>query len=106
MAQLRHDYAEFKRMNTEVVVVVPNGPFMITKHVQAHNTPYPILTDKGSKVADCYFQIKKFFITGTPTVVLVDKGRIILYLKSMPSLIDEPDNQEVLSLLQEMTAGK
>ena len=101
MAQLRHDYAKFKRLNTEVVVVVPNGPFMIAKHVQTHQTPYPILSDKGSKVADIYFQIKKFFIAGTPTVVLVDQGGKILYLKAMPSLIDEPNNNEVLSFLNE-----
>ncbi len=100
MAQLRHDYSLFKGFNTEVVVVVPNGPYMIEKHVRTHNTPYPILSDKGSKVAGEYFQIMKFYLLGTPTVVLVEKGGKILYIKSMPSLIDEPDNQEVLKLLE------
>jgi peroxiredoxin len=99
MAQLRHDHSEFKRLNTEIVMIVPNGSYMIEKHIKQHHPPHPILSDKGSKVAEQYSQVKKFYIAGTPTVILVDKGGKILYAKYYESLIDEPDNQEILDFL-------
>ena len=87
MAQLRHDYKKFKALNTEVLVMVPNGPRMIEKHVRGNNPPYPILSDKGSKVAAQYFQIKQFFLAGTPTVFLVNKAGRIIYTHYASSLI-------------------
>ena len=100
MAQLRHDYKEFKALNTEVLVMVPNGPRMIEKHVNENNPPYPILSDKGSKVAAQYFQVKQFFLVGTPTVFLVNKKGQVLYAHYATSLIEEPDNKEPLAVLK------
>lgn len=104
MAQLCHDYPKFKGLNTEVLVMVPNGPKMIEKHVKEHATPYPILSDKGLKVAAAYFQIKKFFLAGTPTVFLVDKTGRIGYAYYANSLIEEPDNQEPLTVLARLVS--
>jgi len=100
MAQLRHDYKEFKALNTEVLVMVPNGPRMIEKHVNENKPPYPILSDKGSKVAAQYFQVKKFFVAGTPTVFLVNKKGRVLYAHYATSIIEEPDNKEPLAVLK------
>jgi len=100
MAQLRHDYKEFKALNTEVLVMVPNGPKMIKKHVNENNPPYPILSDKGSKVAAQYFQVKHFFLVGTPTVFLVNKKGQVLYAHYASSIIEEPDNKEPLAVLK------
>ncbi len=99
MAQLRHDYQKFKALNTEVLLIVPNGPKMIEGHIKQNNTQYPILSDRASNVAAEYFQIKKFFLAGTPTVVLVDKGGRIGYISYVASLIGEPDNREPLAVL-------
>ena len=52
MAQLRHDYQEFKALNTEVLVIVPNGLRTIAKYIENNPTPYAILSDKGTKVAE------------------------------------------------------
>jgi len=99
MAQLRHDYERFKALNTEVLVIIPNGPKMIVQHVTKKNTPYPILTDKGAKVAAQYYQSQTLFKLGKPTVFLVGKtGRILYHLYSA-SWIDEPDNEEPLAVL-------
>ena len=102
MAQLRHDYQKFKALNTEVLVMVPNGPKLIERHINKYKTPYPILSDKGSKVAAQYFQIKQFFLVGTPTVFLVDKTGTIRYVHYATSLIEEPDNKEPLAVLKDM----
>jgi len=100
MAQLRHDYKEFKALNTEVLVMVPNGPRMIEKYVNENKSPYPILSDKGSKVAAQYFQVKQFFLVGTPTVFLVNKKSQVLYAHYATSIIEEPDNKEPLAVLK------
>ncbi len=99
MAQLRRDYQKFSDLNTEILVMVPNGPKMIERHIEHYNTPYRILTDKGSKVAAQYFQVKKLFAFGTPTVFLVDQTGKIIYNLYANSLIAEPDNNEPLKLL-------
>ena len=103
MAQLRHDYDQFQALNCEVIVNVPNGPIMIQRHRQEHNPPYLILTDKGARVAAHYFQVKKFFLVGTPTVFLVDRSGTICYAHYARSPLDEPDNAEPLAVLAGMT---
>jgi peroxiredoxin len=102
MTQLRHDYSEFQKFNTEVLVVVPNGPRMIERHISENNTPYPVLTDKGGKTAAEYFQVKKFFVAGTPTVFVINNSGEICYVNYQNSLIKEPDNQEPLAVLSQL----
>lgn len=102
MAQLRHDYEYFKALNAEILVMVPNGPFMINRYLDGNPTPYPILTDKGSKVARQYFQVKHFFAFGTPTVIIVDRSGKIAYTHYANSLIEEPGNEEPLAVLAEL----
>jgi peroxiredoxin len=104
MAQLRHDYAKFKDLNTEILVVVPNGPKMIQWHINKFDPPYLILSDKGSQVASQYFQIKRFFLAGTPTVCLVNQSGQICYAHYARSLIEEPDNREPLAVLARIQA--
>ena len=104
MVQLRHDYPEFQALDTEILVMVPNGPRMIEKYIRENEIPYPILTDKGSQVAAQYFQIKRFFLAGTPSVFLVDKRGQIMYAHYARSLTAEPDNREPLAVLATMGA--
>ena len=102
MAQLRHDYDEFRALNTEVVVIVPNGPRMIERYVQTNAIPYPILSDQGSKVAREYaINLRNALVLTAmkPTVFLVDVSGKILYSNYLRSYIKEPDNREPLELL-------
>ena len=102
MAQLRLDYEKFKTLNTEVIVMVPNGPRMIEHYIQANHVLYPILTDKGSAVAGQYFQVKHFFNFGVPSVFLVDREGKIAYVHYARTLISEPENREALAVLAGM----
>lgn len=102
MAQLRQDYQKFMNLNTEILVMVPNGPKMIGKHIYQSNTPYRILYDKRSRVAAQYFQEKKFFALGNPTVFLVNREGRIIYTHYANSLLEEPDNNLPLEILQEL----
>jgi len=101
MVQLRHDYPAFKEMNTEVLTMVPNGPRMISLFQRVNAIPYPILTDKGARVGEMYFQVKHFKL-GVPSVFLVDQSGQILYAHYAHSLVSEPDNREPLAVLNAM----
>jgi peroxiredoxin len=105
MAQLRHDYPQFKALNAEVLVMLPNGPKLIEWYVKEHHNPYPILSDKGARAAGQY-SIDTKRIVGlsaltifTPSVFLVDQTGTIRYTNYSTSYISEPDNREPLSVL-------
>jgi peroxiredoxin len=105
MAQLRHDYQKFKALNTEVLVIVPNGPKMIGRHVIQNETPYLILSDKGAKVAAQYAIDNRQVILlqiFTPTVFLVDTSGVIRYASYGTSYIKEPDNRGPLAVLAQL----
>jgi peroxiredoxin len=109
MAQLRHDYPAFRELNTEVLVVVPNGPAMISRYVKSHAPPYPILSDKGALVAERYgIGARKARIidlaTFKPGVFLVNQAGRLLYTNYLTSYIQEPDNQEPLAVLAGLAA--
>ena len=105
MAQLRHDYPKFKALDTEVLVIIPNGPKMIARYIHSNNPPYPILSDKGARVAEQYHIDTKHILrlsAFTPTVLLVDRTGMIRYTNYQTSYVQEPDNNEPLSVLAHM----
>jgi peroxiredoxin len=105
MAQLRHDHTKFKVLNAEILVVVPNGPKMIGKHVSGNSTPYPILGDPGSKVAEQYgiaLRRAMSYAVFTPSVFLVDTRGKIRYIHYSASYVEEPDNRKPLAVLAKL----
>ena len=82
--------------------MVPNGPKMIKRYIHNNAIPYPILTDKGAKIADLYLQVKHFFKFGVPSVFLVDRDGKIAYVHYARTLISEPENREALAVLAGM----
>ena len=102
MAQLRHDYEQFKATNTEILVLVPNGPRMIARYVSTNQPLYPILSDRGSKVARDFKQVKQFFNLGTPSVFVVDQSQKIRYVFYGTSIADEPGNEAPLAILRQL----
>lgn len=107
MAQLRHDYEKFQALNAEVLVMVPNGPRSIAKHIDRYAPPYPILSDKGSLVARQYrIPIRQAplikFAAMTITTFLVDRAGIIRYAYYPRSYIEEPAIRPALAVLSQM----
>jgi peroxiredoxin len=102
MAQLRHDYPKFATFHAEVLVVVPNGTKMIARHVDRNAPPYPILSDKGARVAASFAIDTRNVIllqAFTPTVFVIDTTGVIQYASYGSSYIEEPDNREPLAVL-------
>jgi peroxiredoxin len=110
MAQLCHDYLEFKRLNTEILMVVPNGPKMIEQYFQENHPPYSILTDKGARVgrqfgiATRHVHFLKVALF-KPSVFLINQTGDIVYTNYLTSYIKEPDNREPLAVLRRIASG-
>ena len=102
MAQLRHDYEKFVALNTEIFLIVPNGPVMIKRYLSRHHTPYIILTDHRSGVARQYGQERKFFILGKPAIFLIDQKGKIAHTHYGDSISEKPDHGELLAVLTEL----
>jgi len=99
MAQLRHDFERFEELETRVVVIVPNGPKMITRHIDRCDPPYTILSDKGSRVAASYGQTIGRLRLGAPALFVVNREGVIVYAYYATSLTEEPDSTGPLEAL-------
>jgi peroxiredoxin len=108
VVQLRHDYPEFRRLNSEVLVVVPNGPRTIGQFRKLNKIPFPILSDKGSKVAAQY-GIETNHIIGvnvmTASAFLVNASGVIRHAQYLDSYFQEPDNLSPLAILKDHLPG-
>lgn len=108
MAQLRQDYEAFRSRNAEMLVVVPNGPRMIGKHMRECAPPYAILSDKGGRVAVQYgICVRRTILPAlscvlTPTLFLIDRAGTVRYTNYTRSYVREPDDREPLAVLDDM----
>lgn len=106
MAQLRHEYEQFRATNTEILVMAPNKPASLAKYVAAHPTPFPILSDPGARVAEQYgietihAPFLTFFIG---SMFVVDRGGRIRFADYNVPLVARPDDNRALAVLAAMT---
>jgi peroxiredoxin len=100
MAQLRQDYQRFVDLETEVVVVGPEGPAAFKSYWQGHDLPFVGLPDPSHQVLKLFGQQIKLFKWGRmPAQVVVDKQGIARFVHYGDSMSDIPNNQELLELL-------
>jgi peroxiredoxin Q/BCP len=105
MAQLRHDYQCFVDLDTEVVVVGPEGPEAFKRYWQEHHLPFVGLPDLSHRVLKLFGQQVNLFKMGRmPAQVVVDKQGVARFVHYGDSMSDIPDNQELLGLLAELNA--
>jgi peroxiredoxin len=103
MAQLRRDYEKFVELDTEVIVVGPEGPAAFKEYWSENRIPFIGLPDPNHTVLKRYGQEINLFKFGRmPAMVVVDKtsqARFVHYGKSMS---DIPGNKKVLAALRRM----
>jgi peroxiredoxin Q/BCP len=61
MAQLRQDYSEYLKRDTEVVVIGPEGPEKFKEYWQENSLPFTGLPDPRHKILKLYGQQVKIF---------------------------------------------
>lgn len=103
MAQLRQDDEEFRKRNTEIVIVGPEDATAFARYWQKNDLPFIGLPDPDHSVLKLYGQEVNLFKLGRmPAQVIVDARGIVRYAHYGHSMADIPPNQELLALLDDL----
>jgi peroxiredoxin len=106
MAQLRHDYPEFVARDLEIVVVGPEDAAAFADYWKKESLPFVGLPDAQHGVLKLYGQQVNLFRLGRmPAQVLIDKAGIARFVHYGHSMSDIPENDEILSLVDEINAA-
>lgn len=100
MAQLRQDYAKFRALNAEIIVLGPDGPNAFKRNWQAEQFPFTGLADIRSRVSDLYYQEFNLLKLGRmPALFVIDLEGKIRYAHYADDMTDIPSSEEVLAVL-------
>ena len=100
MAQLRQDYSEFVRRDTEILVAGPEKPEAFRNYWAKENLPFIGLPDPEHRVLKLYGQEVKLFKLGRlPAQMLIDKSQTVRFVHYGHSMADIPANKEILNLI-------
>ena len=103
MAQLRQDYHRFVELETEVIVIGPEGAAQFKNYWQDHQLPFVGLPDPQHSVLKLYGQEVNLFKLGRmPAQLVIDRAGMVRYVHYGKSMADIPENQELLALLSEL----
>ena len=102
MAQLRQDYQRFKKLDTEIVAIGPEGAESFRKYWQKNDLQFIGLPDPEHKVLKLYGQEVKLFKLGRmPAQMLIDKSGMLRFVHYGHSMTDIPLNEEILNLINQ-----
>jgi peroxiredoxin Q/BCP len=103
MAQLRQDYQMFIDRNTEIIAIGPEGVEQFADWWHSHKMPFIGIADPKHIIAKIYGQQVKLRKLGRmPASLLIDKSGKIRYAHFGESMSDIPENQQILSLIDEL----
>ena len=105
MAQLRHDYQEFVKRQTQVIVVGPEDANAFEAYWTKNDLPFIGLPDPKASVLKLYGQeINLFKLGRMPAQVIMDKTGKVRFVHYGHSMSDIPENAEVFDLLDQLNA--
>jgi peroxiredoxin len=100
MAQLRHDYKEFEKVETVIAVLGSESPEAFASFWRDNGLPFIGVPDPGHTVLKRYGQEVKLFKLGRmPAQVLVDKNGMARFVHYGHDMTDIPSTEEVLGLI-------
>lgn len=103
MAQLRHDYQEFSKRHTQVLVIGPESAQAFASYWRGHQLPFRGLPDPRGSVLKLFGQEVNIFKLGRmPAQVIVDRQGIARFVHYGHSMSDIPENSELLALLDQI----
>jgi peroxiredoxin len=103
MAQLRQDFGQFVERDTEVIVVGPEGATAFRQYWEKNDLPFIGLPDPSHSVLKKFGQEVKLFQLGRmPAQVIVDRQGMARYAHYGKAMMDIPENQELLALIDEI----
>ena len=103
MAQLRHNYPEFRTRNAEVLVVGPDEPKVFRSYWESQSLPMVGLLDPDHRVADLYGQeVVAWRLGRMPSVLVIDLQGQVRFVHYGCSMRDIPKVSLILSILDRM----
>ncbi len=103
MAQLRRDYDEFVKRDTEILVLGPEDAAAFRQYWQKEDLPFPGLPDPEHSVLTLYGQEVSLLKLGRmPAKMLIDRQGIARMVHYGGSMMDIPPNAEVFELLAQL----
>ena len=100
---MRQDHKKFEDRDTKVIVVGPEDAQSFKAYWQENELPFIGLPDAHASVLKLYGQEVNLFKLGRmPAQVIIDKNGIVKYVHYGHSMSDIPDNEELLTLLDEI----
>lgn len=105
MAQLRRDYQEFVKRDTQIIVVGPEKAEAFTQYWNQYSMPFIGLPDPKASVLKLYGQEVNLFKLGRmPAQVIVDKHGVARYVHYGHGMSDIPENEELFALLDQLNS--
>jgi peroxiredoxin Q/BCP len=103
MAQLRQDYQDFIKRDTQVIVVGPEDSKAFSEYWTKNKLPFVGLPDPKASVLKLYGQeINLFKLGRMPAQVIVDKAGIARFVHYGHDMTDIPSNTELWELLDSL----
>jgi peroxiredoxin len=106
MAQLRHDFIEYEKRGTTILVIGPENEAAFSRFFKEHDLPFTGLPDPAHTVLKLYGQKINLFKFGRlPAQMLLDKAGMTRFICYGHDMSDIPTNAEMLALIDEINAG-
>jgi len=103
MVQLRQDYQEFEKRNSEIIAVNPENKDTVADFWNRETIPFPGIGDPDHRIADQYGQVDSPATMGrAPAVFIIDRTGVIRYEHHGKSAADIPENAFILYLINEL----
>ena len=100
MAQLRQDYQQFVKLNTEVIVIGPEASGDFREYWEKEDLPFIGLPDPKHKVLKLYGQEVHLFKLGRmPAQMLIDTSGILRCVHYGHLMTDIPSNAGMINLI-------
>lgn len=104
MAQLRRDYDQFAALDTEILVAGPEDAPAFKKYWDKEKLPFIGLPDPEHRVLKLYGQEVRIFKLGRmPAQVIIDKTGMVRFVHYGHSMMDIPENKELLDLIEKLS---
>lgn len=102
MVQLRQDYQQFVKLDTEIVVIGPEGAESFRKYWKKEDLPFIGLPDPEHRILKLYGQEVRLFKLGRmPAQMLIDKSGMVRFVHYGHSMKDTPLNEDIISMIKQ-----
>ena len=103
MMQLHQDKKEFEKKDTKIIIVGPDDKQSFTKFFNSNGYEFIGIPDAKNSILKTYGQEINIFKLGRmPAQVLIDKAGIARFVYYGHSMLDIPENKDVLKIIDEL----